>query len=54
MTHAQLMRVLRAIAHIEGYLLALEKTPEWIIEELGEVQDIVQAEMARIAGEELK
>lgn len=51
MTYAQLMRVLRVLAYVEGYLWALEKTPDWITEELGEVQDIVLIELARIAGE---
>lgn len=55
MTYAQLMRVLRILASVEGYLWAdMANTPDWITEELDEVQGIVQKELARVAGEELK
>lgn len=54
MTYAQLLRVLRILASVEGYLWAgYRETPEWITEELDEVQGLVQKELARIAGEEL-
>lgn len=55
MTYQQLMRILRILASVEGYLWAdMENAPEWMTKELGEVQDIVQIELTRIAGEELK
>ena len=54
MTYAQLMRVLRILASVEGYLWAEgDSRPDWIVEELDEVQGLVQRELARIAGEEL-